>query len=203
MKETTIILLMGALIFTAATVYAADVIYEDHEITFLGMKQTNGKCAWSYLVCSGTSPAISNWVMGSCIQTPLQEIILVTSPEIEGGVEVGRDPHTNITGIKFETSMEDGQCANYTLIVNECSEGDVEVGLKAGRNVYRGQTIKGPTGECSATTATTTTTQPTTTTAPTTTTTIPKAAEFSSISALIAVLLTTPAFTYLIIRKKN
>lgn len=53
------------------------------------------------------------------------------------------------------------------------------------------------------TTTTSTTSTTTTTTQPTTTTTIPTAPEFSSINALIAVLLAMPTFAYLIVRKKK
>ena len=52
--------------------------------------------------------------------------------------------------------------------------------------------------------STTTTTIPTTTTTePTTITTIPGAMEFGSLGIVIAVLLTTPAFAYLIVRRKG
>jgi len=56
----------------------------------------------------------------------------------------------------------------------------------------------------STTQATTTTTESTTTTTEqTTTTTVPNAPEFASISLLAAILLATPAFAYLAVKKKE
>lgn len=54
-----------------------------------------------------------------------------------------------------------------------------------------------------STTTTTTTIPTTTTTSTTTTTTIPTAAEFGSIAVPLAILLTTPAFAYLMVKRRK
>lgn len=208
--RTKIIALLACLMVCAAAVNAADVTYGGHEITFFGVSEgEDGSCTWRYYVCSGEKPALSHWVLESCVGYN-ESVNWTTDPQLNGSIEFGRDPHTDITGIKFDVGMEDGQCATFYFTTSECRGIEVLTGLKAGKDVYIGQTITGPlfyAGECvvptTSTTTSTTTTTTTTTSKPTTTTTIINAAEFSSEGIAPLLLFLAPALAYLILRRKE
>jgi hypothetical protein len=144
------VLAVGLAGLTAQAVAEPDVSYNGHEITLLNVTQDNGKCTWTYEVCSGESPALSHWIIESCVGTTNEFIAWGTDPELNGTIEYGEDPSTGITGLKFDVNMDDGQCAEFWFTVNECSVTDQEVGVKAGGDVYTGSYIEGPAHEPSA-----------------------------------------------------
>jgi len=90
----------------------------------------------------------------------------------------------------------------YTIQVGDCGEYKVDVDGK--NDNYRvDDTTTTTTTQATTTTLATTTTQITTTTVPTTTTTVPNATEFASLSVLAAILMTSPAFAYLAVKKRQ
>ena len=133
--------------FVSGQVPVKHVIYGDHNVTFLNVTgPENGVCTWQYYVCSGTSPAISHWILESCVGTTndINNLDWGTSPPLGGKIEYGTDPKTNITGLKFDVSMDDSMCATFWFRVKECSITSQEAGIKAGNDIYTNSFIKGP-----------------------------------------------------------
>ena len=127
------------------------VYYGDHSIQFIGVTgPEDGLCTWEYYVCSGESPAISHWIIESCVGTTNEDIECWTEPDIGCQTEYGEDPSTGITGLKFDTGLDDGQCVSFFFEVKECSAEYKEVGLKAGTDVYTGSEIMGPKHDTTA-----------------------------------------------------
>jgi len=131
----------------------------NHEIQLLSKTydpETN-RTTVVYRVTNSPSPDISNWVLG--MPPGVRRHILSTS---ERYLTVDNDPHTGITGIKFETGFRSWEpsLSGYALVgyspraevtsrdviitlAGYYEWGVVEVGLKAGTQVYH-NTITGP-----------------------------------------------------------
>lgn len=175
MRKTILLL---TLILLTGYVSAGTINYGNHNITFLGVSgPENGLCNWSYHVCSGTQPSISHWTLESCIGTTNPEIQWDTIPELGGKIEYGTDPTTGVTGLKFDDLPSDFGCATFWFRVKECTITTQEVGLKAGQDIYTGSYIEGPAHA--------------------------SAPEFLTPAIGLAILLTSPAFAYLLIKKQH
>jgi len=113
-----------------------DTVYPGpHTIKFCGRTydSANDTSTWYYSVTSGSSPAISHWVLGLCAE----HSVVDAGPGIH---EVGTDPPkkgTGIYGIKWEQGFTGGDTCLYWVTLNGNWEVDyVEVGIKAGQDVY-------------------------------------------------------------------
>jgi hypothetical protein len=152
----------------------------------------SGGYKWTYKICQYNTPAISNWVLESCICSdyidetdPVEACrnagIISDYGSSQGTVTLiyGADPHTGITGFKFEGFDQNFECATFWIITRISASEDKNVGLKAGQLVCTNyEKVEGPAHETSA-------------------------PEFSSLAIAIAILLTTPAFAYLMVKKKR
>lgn len=62
-----------------------------------------------------------------------------------GRTEVGTDPHTGLTGIKFDVEVsKNGQQTFWFVLEGNWEIDDIEIGGKAGQNVEWGMTVAGP-----------------------------------------------------------
>lgn len=161
----------------------------NYNITFVSKEPVNGDWNWTYKICQKSTPAISHWVLESCICSAYGSLAACNDSGVISGygsslgtvtLEYGTDPGTGIRGFKFEEFSENFQCATF-WIVTRISDWELQdVGLKAGGlNCTDYDQVKGPAHE---------------------TTTVP---EFSSLAVALMILLTTPAFAYLIAKKKH
>ena len=164
----------------------------NYEISLKEVTPVNDDYKWTYEVCQSDTPAISHWVLESCIcgdyinaadpvQACMDAGIISDYGSSQGTVtlEYGTDPHTQITGFKFEGFDQNFECATFWIITRISASEDKDVGLKAGQLVCINYgKIDGPAHETSA-------------------------PEFSSLAIAVAILLTTPAFAYLIVKRKR
>jgi len=111
----------------------------DHRIELLSANVFDGEFyVWTYKVTSGTSPAISHWVLEIC-----QAIFDHADGEVVT-VLTNPDPTLGIIGVKFDDGFEDGEMRIVQIFLTamaEVVEGDV--GIKAGGDTYLG-TITAP-----------------------------------------------------------
>jgi len=143
-KEIAILTVaVAALALTALISTVAAVSIGSHDITFVSHTYDSDTCisTWTYTVTSGSSPALSHWVMEWCNVSAL-----VGCSE---SCTYGPDPqNTKITGIKFDTGYSNGQTRIVSFTLRGCgdyNEGDREVGTKAGGNIAYGD-VTGPRG---------------------------------------------------------
>lgn len=214
-----------ALSFPACAQSAADC--SDYSISFTGVSEIDGDYLWTYRVCQSGSPAISHWVLEACLCSGYPTIAdCMEDGALKGygsdlpGVELeyGTDPTTGVTGFKFddlEWPEDYPECATFRLLTQITGQELKDVAVKAATTACTNYPqVIGP-AHYSVTTSTTepststtepstTTTEPsTTTTEPPTTTTTPEAGEFASVGILAAVLLSAPAFAYLLVRSRK
>lgn len=115
-----------------------------HNITFVGQTSDgDGNSIWTYEVTTGCRPSLSHWSLEFCGE---EDDIIEVSEEWE----YGTDPHTGITGIKFDDGYE---CYDATgpeirtvwfRLLGDWHERSVEVGTKAGNNNIAIGSVTGP-----------------------------------------------------------
>jgi hypothetical protein len=112
----------------------------DHTISLLSANvEKDGKFVWTYKVKSGSSPAISHWVLGIC----LDHDFTTNERNIE---LVDGDPHFGLTGVKFEDGYRDNETRYVKLYFDTemaLTLTQVDLAVKAGRDKYTG-TIYAP-----------------------------------------------------------
>jgi len=105
------------------------IVLVDH--TFDGTYST-----WTYEVTSGSSPALSHWVLEwECDCSAVIAVYEngVPIPYGEGGWECGKDPTTGVWGIKFENGYANGETRTVTIVLlGDYEQGRVTIGMKAG-----------------------------------------------------------------------
>ena len=145
-KEIAILTVaVAALALTALISTVSAVPIGGHDITFVGHTYNEGTCIsrCTYTVTSGSSPALSHWVMDWCNASAL--VVAGCSEQCEYVVD---DHKTGMTGIKFDTGYSNGQTRTVWFELKGCgnyNEGDREVGTKAGGDVDYGD-VTGPRG---------------------------------------------------------
>ncbi|KAF5419421.1 MAG: hypothetical protein C5S49_00600 [Candidatus Methanogaster sp.] len=128
-RVALIMSLAAVLVLIAFASPISAVTVGTHNITFDGKTFDGDDTIWTYNVTSGSSPSLSHWSLEFCGGEA--DILKVS----ERPWEYGTDPHTGITGIKFEEGYDDGE--NRTVwfkLKGNWSENLVEVGTKAGNN---------------------------------------------------------------------
>ena len=111
-----------------------------HDITFVSHTTDGaGNSIWTYTVTSGSSPSLSHWSIEFCGEAA---DILEAS---EDDWEYGTDPHTGITGIKFDEGYDDGETRTiWFKLSGDWPENSVEVGTKAGSDPVASGYVTGP-----------------------------------------------------------
>ena len=125
-KTTTIIVTLAAALLFSTVGMASAVMIGDHNITFINHTYDGHNSTWCYNVTSGHQPALSHWVICWCNGSAIAGA--------SEGYTFGTDPHTGITGIKFENGYgvdNKSKDVCFTLRGNY-SEELIEVGTKAG-----------------------------------------------------------------------
>jgi len=152
--------LLVALLFCVPSSGAAVTVGND-DITFVAVSNDYpgaGQSTWYYTVTSGAKPAIShiNFALPDCLSVvgagtwgPLR-----TNLTPGGGLpEVGTDPTTGVSGIKFDEGFEEGESRNYYFSVNgNYASSPILVASKGGPGFDTGM-VTGP-GSCGAPAAT-------------------------------------------------
>jgi hypothetical protein len=151
------ILLVGMLLISAP---AFAVQIGNHDVTFDGYLNnypSSGQSTWFYTVTSnsyGGGPAISHttFALGECLTVvaagtwsgslPNPTLNQLYSGTNNSFVQVGTDPTTNVTGIKFDIGLSSGQTVYYYFTVTGAvGSGTNTVALKAGADF-----VSGPVG---------------------------------------------------------
>ena len=83
-----------------------------------GIEQTDGTFLWQYQVTSGSSPALSHWVLSTCedVFDSLVPGSVLGSSKIEF---VTNDNKTGATGIKFDQGFSDGEVRTISFRLSE------------------------------------------------------------------------------------
>jgi hypothetical protein len=145
--KVVIFCLIGAIfLISPAVAMAADtVVLNGYEIHLQDVSyDTACDCStWTYRVTgTGASHALSNWVLGLGLGDCLEASdILGADPD---DYEVGEDPKSGVTGIKWEVGVEPYEQRTFTVQLKGLYEvGLVDVSVKAGNEIETGQ-IDGP-----------------------------------------------------------
>lgn len=131
-KTTTIIATLAAALLFSTVGMASAVIIDGHNITFINHTYDSGNdtSTWCYNVTSGSSAALSNWIICWCNESAIVD----TSETYEYKNMTHPDPNIGMFGIKFDTGYGDGDESRdvcFTLHGNY-SEALIEVGIKEG-----------------------------------------------------------------------
>ena len=105
----------------------------NHYITLVA----NTGTTWDYEVTSGSSPALSHWVIEWCDYSAVVAVY-ENGVLLEEGVdwEYGTDPHTGITGIKFDNDYDDWETRTITILLDDVyTEGLITIGVKSGQEI--------------------------------------------------------------------
>lgn len=109
-----------------------------HLIEFISSSYDGTNTTFTYRVTSGRKPSISNWVLTGCFD----EDDLVNASEIFEYVHP--DPHSGLTGVKFDRGYEDNEVRIVRVTLRgEYSESMQQYSIKAGQNIVFG-TVTGP-----------------------------------------------------------
>jgi len=144
-KEIAILTVaVAALALTALISPVSAVSIGSHDIPFVSHTYDSATCisTWTYTVTSGSSPALSHWVMSWCNVSAH----VGCSEHCEYVID---DHETGITGIKFDTGYSDGQTRTVWFELKGCgnyNEADREVGTKAGNKPAAYGDVTGPRG---------------------------------------------------------
>ncbi|MDX9940968.1 MAG: hypothetical protein RBS53_01975, partial [Bacteroidales bacterium] len=99
-----------------------------HSVVLSDVVYQNGYTTFTYTVTSGSSPALSHWVLAFC--GSLSDVN--AGP---GTIELGLDPTTGINGIKFDDGLESGQTMDfYITLPGMWNTGMIQAAVKAGTN---------------------------------------------------------------------
>lgn len=130
----TLFLLMITMVISTGSA----VMLGPHEIVFVSrVCNVDGTSTWTYNVTCGGSPEISHWIIAWCGGD--SSII-----DASHRYEYVDDPTTGVRGIKFDEGVDGGETVTFWFTLDKCyAEGNVQVAIKAGKNVYIG-TITGP-----------------------------------------------------------
>lgn len=126
-----------------ATPTPAKVTASQHSVTFVNVRYdypSPGQSTWYYVISSGRRPAIShvtfslsgpqsvvNGVNGAGIWVGNQDDRRVG----QGVPEIGNDPTTGITGLKFDRGFDDNEKRNYYFTLNQnYTVGQINLGIK-------------------------------------------------------------------------
>ncbi|MCK4734260.1 MAG: hypothetical protein KAT65_17535, partial [Methanophagales archaeon] len=138
MKKTfAIVLIVAVLALIALTSSASAVPIGNHDITFISHTFDGTYSTWTYNVTSGYKPALSHWVITWCNESAL----INCSETCE---YVTNEPHTGITGIKFDKEYNDNESRIvWFRLLGDWPEDMVKVGTKAGADIDYGN-VTGP-----------------------------------------------------------
>lgn len=128
-----------------------------YDVTYNGVTYNpDGTSTWSYTVKASTvtppAKGLSHWVLGLCVPQHDGEVQEPTDPD---PWTQGTDPHTGVTGIKWDYEVpEDGTEVTFTFTLSQQYKvGEEIIGGKAGNppnpgsclhDVSQGTTITGP-----------------------------------------------------------
>jgi len=125
--------------FTAWTTVCEDACGE-HYIVLVNHTWDGTNSTWTYEVTSGSSPALSHWVLGWC---DCSLVVAVYEYDVNGDLipdtvwECGQDPTTGLWGIKVENNTieyGDGETRTVTIVLaGDYSQGRVDISMKAGQ----------------------------------------------------------------------
>ena len=132
-KTTTIIVTLAAALLFSTVGMASAVMIDGHNITFINHTYDSDTCnsTWCYNVTSGSSAALSHWVMSWCNKSA---VIDWSDEKYE---YVKPDPKTNITGIKFDTEYSDNESRIVWFTLQGCgdyNEALLNVSIKEGKD---------------------------------------------------------------------
>lgn len=153
---TVPLLALVVLALSASLVLAVTV--GTNTINFVGRTFDGTNSTFTYEVTSGSGPALSHWVLEYCLDPSL--IVSITDGGdtcAEGSCyELGYDPNTQVTGIKFEENYADGETRTIQIVLQGFIPLTSEVGTdnydylnlgtkNGGTNVTAAKAIDGPT----------------------------------------------------------
>jgi len=130
-KTTTIIVTLAAALLFSTVGMASAVMIDGHNITFINHTYDSGAdtSTWCYNVTSGSSAALSNWIICWCNESA----IAGASETYEYKNMTNPDPNMGMFGIKFNTSYGDGESRDVCFtLYGDYSEALIEVGIKEG-----------------------------------------------------------------------
>jgi len=126
----------------------------NYNATLQSVTPVNGDYNWTYLVCQSAPPAISHWVLETCICTESSDpstcrgVILdygSSVPDWNRHIEYGTDPTTGITGLKFDELPEFRGCETFWFVVGTNYNPISTIGgIKAGSTGKCNYTVTGP-----------------------------------------------------------
>jgi hypothetical protein len=97
-----------------------------HSIVLGGAVYADGYTTFTYIVTSGSSPALSHWILAFCGD-------LADVDAGPGTIELGNDPTTGVYGIKFDTGLDSGETMEfYITLPGMWDTGMIEAAVKAG-----------------------------------------------------------------------
>ena len=130
-QTTTIIATLAAALLFSTVGMASAVMIDGHNITFINHTYDPGAdtSTWCYNVTSGSSAALSNWIICWCNES----VIEGASETYEFKDMAHPDPNIGMFGIKFDEGYADCESRDvcFTLHGNY-SEALIEVGIKEG-----------------------------------------------------------------------
>ncbi len=109
-----------------------------HYIVLVDHTFDDTNSTWTYEVTSGSSPALSHWVLEWCDCSAVVAIYEngVLLPYGVGGWECGEDPTTLVTGIKIDRNYDDGETKTVVIVLaGDYPLGRVVVGMKDDGNI--------------------------------------------------------------------
>jgi uncharacterized repeat protein (TIGR01451 family) len=150
------LVLIGALAISAKP--AAAVTVGNHQVNFITVRNdypSAGVSTWYYTVISGRRPAISHVVFQlnlNCLHVVAAGTWNGTNQnnltQNGGNPEIGRDPTTNVTGIKFDQEFNDNETRHYYITVNgNYAQEQITIAAKAGPG-FSTALITGPSLTC-------------------------------------------------------
>lgn len=137
-----VVLVMG--LFLASGIGATpidSVTLGDHLIELISMNEFDGEFyVWTYKVTSGSSPALSHWILNLCIDFYDHS----SEPTVKQHYDEA-DPTTGAFGTKFDDEYVDGEMREVKIYMTKATiavETDLNVTTKAGHSqVYTGSIL--------------------------------------------------------------
>ena len=97
-----LVLALALALMVALTSPVSAVPIGNHDITFVSHTYDGTYSTWTYNVTSGYKPALSHWVITWCNESALIGCS-------ENCTYVTNEPHTGLTGIKFDDEYNDNE----------------------------------------------------------------------------------------------
>lgn len=139
------ILLTALLALTASTAVAdpAPTLLPTITNSLAGVMTPEGTYRWEWSVFGGQKPSLSHFVLIDICANVKADIV----PDSFYGAphEIGSDPTTGYTGIKFEAELDDNEVELFGFeTFQEWAPGTLDVAFKSGQNVTLQTDVLGP-----------------------------------------------------------